>query len=242
MISLGFLSSNFSTEVLKTLPLVYWRLGEPSGGTANDTAGHSGGPYNGTYTGGGVTLNQTGAIVNDTNKAIATTATGYVIGTVPSVAYPFTVMTYATINSLTSGEYIVMAIGQKAALEQYWLGITPLGSGDFQIRFLIQGGGSNSYTAGNVHLGTGSSYHQFAVIATSGTSQTIVVDGVTISTSFTGGSITPAGIDSLFAGILVYNGSSLYQQYEGKIDEVVVWTYALTVAQLNRLFLKANGQ
>jgi hypothetical protein len=59
--------SNYNTTVLGDVPTAYWRLGETAGTTMTDASAKA---NNGTYAGGS-TLGQTGAIVGDTNAAVA---------------------------------------------------------------------------------------------------------------------------------------------------------------------------
>jgi RHS repeat-associated protein len=60
-------ASNYSTTVLGDAPAAYWRFGEAAGTTMTDATANA---NNGTYA-GGFTLGQTGAIVGDTNTAVA---------------------------------------------------------------------------------------------------------------------------------------------------------------------------
>lgn len=64
--------STFSSTLLDAGPVGYWRLGETTGTTANDTSGHS---HPGTYV-GAPTLGAPGSIGGDTNGAVAFPATG----------------------------------------------------------------------------------------------------------------------------------------------------------------------
>ena len=54
----------YSAEVLADSPAGYWRLGEASGTTLNDSSGNS---HSGTYT--SVTLGATGALAGDSDTA-----------------------------------------------------------------------------------------------------------------------------------------------------------------------------
>ena len=60
-------SASYATTVLADNPIGYWRLGESSGTTAADGSGHG---LNGSYV-GGVTLGQPGALMHDTDTAVA---------------------------------------------------------------------------------------------------------------------------------------------------------------------------
>jgi RHS repeat-associated protein len=60
-------ASNYNTTVLGDAPTAYWRVGEAAGTTMTDATANA---NNGTYV-GGFTLGQAGAIVGDTNTAVA---------------------------------------------------------------------------------------------------------------------------------------------------------------------------
>src|SRR5712671_4787956 len=58
-------ASTYSSAVLADAPAGYWRLGESSGTTAADSAGHNAGTYV-----GGVTLGQAGALSGDSDTSV----------------------------------------------------------------------------------------------------------------------------------------------------------------------------
>ena len=72
--------TNYAEAVLGDGPLAYWRLDEPSGTDAADSAGHTSGPFDGTYT-SSPTLNQQGVMQDGSGNASADfSSTAYVAG------------------------------------------------------------------------------------------------------------------------------------------------------------------
>src|SRR5437667_11365518 len=75
---------SYSSTVLAKSPIRYYRLGESSGTVATDSSSQA---QNGTLTGGGITLGQTGLLTGDSDTAALFSGTaGYI--TVPTTGFP----------------------------------------------------------------------------------------------------------------------------------------------------------
>jgi Concanavalin A-like lectin/glucanases superfamily len=109
-------SSSYEAAVLGDKPIVYWRLDEKSGDTAQDTSGNK---NEGKYS-GGITFGSAGAIGHDTNTAISSDGTGVItlpaLQTVTNFTFEgWTYLTDPTWNSIGNYNNTIYGYG-KAAL------------------------------------------------------------------------------------------------------------------------------
>jgi hypothetical protein len=207
---------SYAQRILADNPTGYWRLGEASGLTAADSSGHG---YAGTIT-GGVTLAQPGAIASDT-AALFNGTTGYI--SVPHAA-----------PLAPTADFSVEA----------WVrfsGSTPLdiinhyGAGNFKGFFFAA---SESLADGRLELWTGNGWfrgtrvindgqwHHVAATIT-GTTARIYVDGVLDSTG-----VATLDLGPVTFALEIGRRHDTLTYASGLIDEVALYSYALTPAQV----------
>ncbi len=202
----------------------YWRLGEPSGTTAVDLSGQG---HDGTYV-GGVTLGQPGAIAGDSNTAaLFDGTTGHVV--IPdSVDWNLGDFTLeAWIKTTNAG------VGRRRIVCQqddtdYWL--MSLYENHFEFGSSIDGFLNFSPT-GDPNTGT---WKHLVVVRnrTAGFAR-CYVDGVYNGTEAT---VSPAAAnfnvnEQVYIGAVIYQGS-MTERFAGLIDEVAIYSVALTPAQI----------
>jgi large repetitive protein len=161
----------YSSEVLADSPLVYWRLGEPSGTTAADASGNS---RTGTYT-NSPTLGVTGALVGDADTATTFDGTNDYV-TIAAASWQ-NVTNYTVefwIKTTASGSTLNVACRDTVGVTGTKIWDVFLAS-DGKINFTTFNGstGQNAFSAGAVNDGA---WHHIACTK-SGTTMTVYVDG-----------------------------------------------------------------
>ena len=214
--------SAYRTTVLADTPRGYWRLGEASGTVAADETATS----NGTYT-GGVTLAQPGAITGDANTAARFD------GVNDTVRIPNAAGLNST-SALSLEAFVKPGAlpGSTATLMrkdlQYLLRLT---SGGNLIFRLWKGGENELSTAAGVLAPNAWSH----VVATyDGATMRIFVNG-----TLRGSRTLAAPVDVKTSDL--YLGASInYDWLAGHVDEVAVYTRALSAADVQRHFSAAG--
>lgn len=226
--------ANYRNAVLADKPQFYYRLDEASGTVAHDIAGS----HTGTYT--NATLNQSGA-TTDGDKAIS--------GNGLTMKY-------------TAGTGL--PIGASARSVEFWFKTTATPSSPYGSTFLSYGSGNtNQMFAAKLYQGTnGQSYMKLTnwtasylypvptganpldgtwhyVVATfDGTNSSVYYDGHSLgqqTTSFN----TVLNTNGLYLGLQTPNAGS---PYNGSLDEVAIYNYVLTPAQVQtHLFQSSTG-
>ena len=228
-------SANYSSTVLADGPVSYWRLGEQSGTTALDIGT---GANNGTFT-GGYTLGVNGAIVSDTNDAVGFNgSTGYV--SVPDKANldltgDMTLEMWAKPGLLNGTTQTVLQKGTSAS---------SAGTG-WQYRISIN---SANHWKGIIFVGTTSyeiidntdtlstSRWDYLALVRSGSTLTFYVNGQSV------GSAAVSGATNTTTGMLAFGRAGGYSNYylNGSVDEVAIYSAALTVSQVQNHFTVAT--
>lgn len=214
----------YMTTVVADSPLAYWRLGETSGATFADSTSTG---YNMTASGSGHSYNQTGALAADTNGSLQVSGSGFMCRT-------------SGATSLT-GTFTVEA----------WVYPTA-SSGTFGImgsRFSADSSFDMKYMNGQFHgdIGTGSAwlstaadtptnystlntwYHVVYVVTPTG--YTIYVNGVSAGNG-SWASSTPVLFNSTHDLCIGSSASNNFEMFQGKIDEVAIYSTALTAQQV----------
>ncbi|HEU5348993.1 MAG TPA: LamG-like jellyroll fold domain-containing protein [Ktedonobacterales bacterium] len=228
-------SATYSFTVLADGPVSYWRLGEQSGTTAFDSGM---GANNGTFT-GGYTPGVAGAISSDTNTAVGFNgATGYV--SVPDnanldITGDLTIEVWAKPGLLNGTTQTVLQKGTNAS---------SAGTG-WQYRISIN---SANHWKGIIFVGTTSyeiidnadtlstSRWDHLVLVRSGSTLTFYVNGQSV------GNIAVSGPTNTTTGMLAFGRAGGYSNYylNGSVDEVAIYSTALTASQIQNHFTVAN--
>ena len=222
---IGTTNPAYQVQVIADTPLAYWRLGESSGSAqASDSTGHG---YNGTYN-GGLTKGVSGALANNTDTAVISDGTGKI--TIPqlSTVTNFTIegWSYLTDANWNSGlNYNNTLYGSYG-----------------KVRLLIRPGSSSSYN----NLGyfgvwlNGAEYAlQMPANGISNVNQwvhwSLVRTANTLTVYRNGQQVAqrtdlPSNLTADITGGLFASNNIYY--LKGKVDEVAVYTYALTQTQI----------
>jgi hypothetical protein len=218
----------YATEVLADSPYFYWRLGDASGTTATDSSGNG---RNGTYT-NTPTLDQSPLItvdksidLNGTDEYVAWTTTAALTGN-------FTMECWIRPDSFTSYPGLISAWNANS-------------SGNYGSHFTIDTGGTVEIYAANSTftnwsytdntgyvLSTGTTYHLVFVNDDTNNTGYLYVNGVL---QYTASSKTTA-MGLWNTGKRMNVGASalspLSGAFDGKIDEVAVYTTALSATRI----------
>jgi hypothetical protein len=215
----------YSDEVLADSPWLYWRLGEPSGSTAQDATANN---RDGTITGG--TLGVTGAIADgDTAYAVADNTDSVIsAANFPSGVFTFEVWVRPTATP-ASGDVCVMASSVGGGGGS---GIDIAMNSSRELYAFIWNGSSQQFTDTTPALALNTWAH--VVVVGNNTTLKIYVDAVE------GGTVnTVAPTDSrpvLLGGVTgSIGGSSSFQ-----VDEAAVYTTALSTTRISAHFAAAS--
>lgn len=216
----------YSTVLLALTPLRYYRLGESSGATATDS---SSAPQNGTYV-GSVGYSQA-ALIEDSNTCILFDgSTTYI--TTPTTGLP-------TVNASWTVDAVIQMASVPGATVQ-WACLGTSGTANGAIYFMVESGGKIRVDINGVttlrSINIISANVPYHVMTTwNGTTLTLLVNGVVQATATPGA----LAMTARFTIGARYDGTTPSLFFPGKIDEVAVWTSALTTAQA--LLLTVTG-
>jgi concanavalin A-like lectin/glucanase superfamily protein len=206
-------SSFYRAQVLADAPVSYWRLGATSGTVALDTQGTSNGVFEGGYT-----LGQSDALVNDGNPAVDFDGlSGRVM--VPDAAAlrlstTVSIEAWVRPDSLTGTRWIV----NKGTF--YYLYIS-----DGTTIFGIRNPAAQYIFITTTLVTTGSWQHLVGTY--DGATMPLYRNGVSVTSLPKVGTITSTTV-ALYIGAISATGSF----FDGRIDEVAVYSRALTAAQV----------
>jgi RHS repeat-associated protein len=216
-------ASTYSTTVLSDSPSIYYRLGESSGTTAQDS---SGGSHNATY-GAATTLGASGAINGDADTAVSNSAGSAVASYTGGTGLP-------TGNSARTVEawFKSCAAGLQDIVSY---GGSPYDNRVFGFRvqngnqiFVYQWNSGVILTAPQVI--TDGSWH-LVDVTYDGTTVTAYVDGVSIgSGTFPAGALNTAST-TLVVGAEVDGASDT--RVDGSLDDVAIYPSALSAARVS---------
>lgn len=214
--------SNYITTILRDSPIVYYRLDESSGTSANDISGNT---YTGTLN-GGITLGQTGALFSDTNKAMLFDgSTGYI--SLPSAlnGNGFTALTFEgwyKPSTSALGSFTLLMMGDNTdhnfGYQLYW-------SGTSSLNFNVGVGTANNGVSYNASPVANVYWH---IVGTfDGSTIRLYVNGVLQGSASLSGTISASATPILGAS----TGHSF--KFPGTIDEVAIYSYALSALQVS---------
>jgi hypothetical protein len=211
-------------------PRAYWRLGETSGATALNevTAGATGTYQN------GVTLNVTGALVGDTNRAAHFDGVNDQVsmgdpgnGSLDFGTGDFTLE--AWVKGTANNERTIAAKRAANGNSPYWqVTVTDDTGWTGRVRANVSDGAVTRVAYGpNIRVDNGA-WHHVVIVFDRDTGITIYVDGTGNSTA---GAFT--GSVSNSAGLLVgKSGNATFGWLAGDLDEVALYPSALSAAKV----------
>ncbi len=209
----------------------YYKLDETSGTTVYDSHGSNDGTNN------GATINVAGKI----DKAYDFDGSNDRIEQVAKVNYgDFTLSSWIYADVLNTGYktlYSMRKVGDEVPLMQFRFNANKLG---VEVRSNTGKGYIDSYST--TSLNTGQWYH--AVLVYSGTTFTIYIDGNVYHTvSYTGGfykTLTWNDVNKYWIGA-GYGLGTPENFFDGVIDEVGIWSRALSSTEVSELYNSGNG-
>lgn len=212
-------------------PIGLWNFDECQGSTIHDTSGNgNNGTLTVTTTGG----NSAGiGTCNTTSSAWGSGASGK-FG--------------ASLNFDGDGDYVNLGdtfnfdslkpFSMSAWIKRQAGGITIMGKYGGQTRFSLDASGTLQFTRGNETIE--SSYNlntnQWYLVTTTydGTNLRMYVDGKNVSNPIASGSISSSSTPFLIGA--QYNTGSISHYFNGQIDDVRIYNYALSAAQVKKLY------
>jgi hypothetical protein len=206
----------------------YWRLGEGSGTTAVDVIGGA----NGTIS-GGVTLAQPGAIA-DGNKAMTFNGTTGRITAGNIAALNFLAGSYtieAWVYPLAGGGYFAVVGKGQLTTTTGWRAFI-VSSNNL---CLFWGNDSSTYATSTLPITTGAWHHLIWGYNATASAVFYAVDGVYESFAAANHSVTSTDVVTISG-----DASSTYF-VNGRIDEVAIYSRALTPAEITAHFKAATG-
>jgi hypothetical protein len=214
--------SDYKRQVLRFAPLRYWRLGEASGTSAADASGNAG---TGTYV-NTPTLDVSGVIPGD-SAVTFTAASSERVDTGDLSAFEAGDCTYVGwIHKTDSSVQSVFSEGGAGSLNGY----SALNASTAGIAQCKNDAGTTYTVTGGITVNDGK-WHMVALVKR-GTTLSLVVDAVQDGTP-----VTIAGTFTQDKSRIGNLGRSTESQYfNGTIDEVAVYTRALSMAELAVLF------
>lgn len=209
---------SYSSEVLADSPLAYYRLADSSGTTMADSSGNS---HSGTY-GGGFTLNATGLLVGDSNKAVDfASASATVAGAswmTSTGAVTFEALIQPDTVSGASYNFIGVRDDNNGTGNLWWLVIKAT-----KLTALCRG----TEFSGSTTLVAGNTYH--VAFTYDGTTAKVYLNGVLDGSSARTGAMSSTTYD-LILGRWGNSGSPLY--FDGRIDEAALYSTALSSTRI----------
>jgi hypothetical protein len=216
--------STYASAVLADKPVAYWRLDETDGTTLNDYFSVHTGQYN-----GGFTLQQPGCLTFDSDTAVALDGTGY-------AQVPYSEALNSTNFTVELWVYPTAVSGLYSPLSSRNTPYGPQGAMFYANGGLWQfaiGGGPASWQ--NI-MGPAVALNQWTHLVGTfdGHTQALYINGQSVGSQ--GAVLSPNTEAPLNIGAGVNDGSAQFK-WPGLIDEVAIYTNALTAAQVHDHYL-----
>jgi hypothetical protein len=211
--------------VLADAPRSYWRLGEPSGTTARDELGVAAGSYL-----SGVTLGAGGALGGDANTSARFDGVDdrVSMGDPASGALDFGTGDFtveAWVKTAINGERAI--VSKRASTGPYWQVTVSDDSGHAgTIRVNASDGSTVRQVYGPSSRVDDGAWHHVAVVFDRDAAITVYVDGTSLSTA----AALPGDLAN--TGPFLVAKSTGYGSFQGDIDEVAVYTSALSASRV----------
>ena len=217
--------TNYASVVQSTSGLQhYYRLGEASGPTAQDSKGTANGTYTGT-----VNYGVPGALAGDPSTAVKFDgSTGYVA--VPNGSSTFTggqatIEGWVMLPPTPPTHGMLFGVRNDTNADFYLLQLA--GTNTLEARFRNSGGTATSLTSTAITPGL---WHHLA-LTYNGSTLTLYVDGVANNSAAASGSITASTLDFRIGKDAVYGFAT-----SATVDEVAAYNTGLTAAQISNHF------
>lgn len=219
----------YSSEVLADSPLAYWRLGDTSGTTATDSSGNS---KNGTYS-GGYTLNTTGLLTSDVDKAVAFDgSSGMVTVADATDLTAFTVECW--IKTSDSNAKLVARRGTDTSGDTTSIFKLQISGGNIQGVVWKNGSTADSVTGTSVN--NNAAHH--VALTYDGTTIRLYLDGASVGTPASG--IVSGALPTVDSA-LTMAGEATFANYAGVLDEVAYYSTALSGARIAAHYAAGTG-
>ena len=212
----GAANSRYQSLISRTAGLAgYWRLGDGSGTSPCEVTGRNDGEYR-----GGFTLGSTGALAGDPDTAASFNgSTGYVsVPTSPSLSVgdTFSVEAWVRRSSLSNGGNQVIASKQHGS----WVLMF-----DSRNRLVLRRSNAGDVAASTSVVADTTRWHH--VVATkAGASVHLYIDGVEVTGPVTNRTM----VDSTRSFVIGQSSGTAF--FSGRIDEVAVYSRAITPSQV----------
>jgi hypothetical protein len=220
--------------VLSDAPRAYWRLGETSGTTAADERGNAPGTYL-----SGVTLGAPGALAGDGNTAGRFDGVDDRVsmgdpanGSLDFETGDFTVE--AWVRTSVNGERTV--VSKRPSSGPYWQFTVTDDAGHVgQIRVNGSDGTATRQAYGPAVRVDDGNWHYVAVVFDRDTGIIVYVDGASLATA------GPLIGSVSNAGLFLVGKASGYGYFSGDLDEVAVYSHALSAARVHMHHAAGQG-
>lgn len=157
-------------------------------------------------------------------------STQYLLGTAPVTAYPWSASFWIRPANVTS-ELVALSLGKNSgATANLWDVRVEGAVGDAAAIYSFPG----PQVTRTTNVCSANTWHHVAVIATSATSRTVVLDGNWASRGTGTTSSSPTGVDTVAIGCQWYNLAA-YLHFNGRICEVGIYSVSLTQADVESL-------
>lgn len=222
--------SGYAAIVLADAPLGYWRLGEPSGAIMTDSSGNG---RNGTYV-GSPGLATAGLVPGDPDTCVDITPDQY--AQVARAAWmdvtALTVEAIITPDSVSGGDKQIVCRDDLAAgpgTRCFQFGIQGSTGEIFAVLFVRGSGAAVVFTGGATPLVAGTRYH--VALTSDGTTMKIYRNGVVDQSSAFAASIDTSTLEGVKIGRSGH--ASVFNSFDGRVDEVAYYGTALTQARIS---------
>lgn len=226
----GVLSPQYASTILALLPLAYYRLGEPSGTTANDSSTNG---YNGTI-GGTVTLGQPGAIALDFNGAILLNgSTGKIdlaAGLSTTGLSALTFEAWVNLSNVSFVGNVRIFSNDHTSADHNGCELVINASGA-SVNMAVGNGTTNTSLTATFAFAAAQWYHIVGTWAAGGRTALYINGSQVNSTSVPAGTIA-AATNNMAIGYSPASSSGTF--FPGLIDEAAVYPVQLTAAQVQQ--------
>ncbi len=217
----------YYTEVMADSPLAYFRLDDTDSTQATDSSGNG---YHGSFI-GGVVLGSPGVLANNAAATFGANFDTRVEVSMGPFAFdgatPFSVEAWT--NAQLADGAIVGKIDYFTGAHFGWWMASRIG-GEFRFYRTIPGG---SFLNGGVVV-INQWHHVVAVFDSNQSTALLYVDGVLVDSTTQSGTL-----HVLNRPLMIGNGGS-WKTFEGRIDEVAIYSHALTQARIAAHYAAAN--
>ncbi len=223
---------DYRSLILSHGPVSYWRLGETSGTTAADEMGAN----NGSYV-NGVTLNQNGPLIEDTNPAASFDGwNDYVgLGTMSVSGSALTMLGWFRADDFDNPNAPILAKGNGTSISNIWWGLGSVSSYGQRLAAVLKTSSTTQIATSSTTITAG----QWIFVAGvyNGSTLKVYQNGVEVGSVALTGTVSTSGS----VGVRIGSNPSNVDFFDGTIDEVAIFNKALTAAQLLEIYKVGRG-